>query len=359
MKLQEKYKVCCENNTPLENAIDKYIRLKYNGKYMERAEKLAINICKLFEEKYPQVDFEFRYRIKSDVSLKKKLLKLESERLEDLYFLDRISPEQMDYFQEIMLKKYETFTDLNEEEANVKLEKLIKEKETNGEMRKQRSIDNLKEKKRDPMQPDKFLQLFDIIGMKLVVNDVPQGYKTGIQEIDNLIEQRDAESDNKEEYAMLDDRVQDMIVNDFLDNKFLTQENLQELEMHNVESRRKNLNKENGYRAAHSTVRSDDEFNMSYELQGKTKYIESITHEGAADHSKRYGKKRILPEELMNQHDMDRIQKSVPQYYVFRPGMKDLYKCNFIENTYYYYQNEFVKDDKLLEKLWNVEVREQ
>lgn len=345
-----------KKETPLEQSINKYMKIKYDDHIINKAAKLALFICKEFEKQFSDINFEFRYRIKSDSSLKKKLLKLEAERLEDLFFIDKLPDTQMDYLKNIIIKKYMLFKQMDKESAKKEFDKLILRKNINRIEEKQLSMSYIEEKGRNPEKPEEYLKLFDIIGMKLIINNVPKNYKTSLNPIDKLIEKRDSLNYTTQEYKKLDEEIRTRIILEFMDNNILTNENLNNMGLYSLKNRRKNVVKTNGYKAAHSTLVEINNEDFTYEFQGRTKYVEKITQEGVADHSKRFGKNRNLPKTTYNNHQIENLRKSIPEYYIYRQETKDLYKCNFIENTYYYYLKDYWKDSRLLEKLWNVDV---
>lgn len=346
-----------DKRTPLEVAIKKYAKVKKDNIYInEKSAELALFICHKFEEIYPNIDFELRYRIKTDQSMKRKLLKLEAERLEDLYFIDELNEIDLNYFKQTIENKYIVLKGMSKTNAQREVEKIINRKKINYNKEKKSSLQYIKEKGRNPKKPEEYLRLFDIVGIKLIIKKVPKGYKTVNEDLNGLIAQRDCMNVNSEEYSMLDDKIQYEIAKKFMDKYLLKNETLEKLNLYSIKERRKDVLKENGYKAVHVALEDKDNPNRIYEFQIRTKYVEKITHEGIADHSKRFGKDRKLPKNALNKEELKQLQDSIPQYILYRPGMKELYKCNFIENTYYYYRKEFTKDSTLLDKLWNIEI---
>lgn len=178
-----------------------------------------------------------------------------------------------------------------------------------------KAFDNRYSSKLDRLLDEQeFLRCKDLMGMQIIISQIPRNFKTNNYAIQQLIDKRDSISDKKsDEYIRLDQACMNAISKDFMYR--LEHSSFDWLDKTNSKIIRdsiKHKNKSNGYIAEHIKFELERNPNYSLELQVKSRYVDEISHsKGSASHSARSGKQRILPSLI--QEDTYDIMHTTPE----------------------------------------------
>ncbi len=243
--------------------------------------------------------------------------------------------------------------------------------------------------------------LYDYLGFRIVVTDVPYDFRTEISDIDSELEKlltkkMDAEEALNAEkflyndfilrftsekssdlYKIAEDEIlknlehlkaeyviakddSELFVSDFLIKELSNSKQIQNLGITPIPGRLIIHRKENGYFATHNSWIVGDENSKYYgwkcEVQSKSSLREYLAHDGPASHTERPGKKRILPPYPidMTQGSIEAYRKiveyEVPQYRVYR-RTGDVRVCSTLENFLHYHKKSLLKNPNYLQRL--------
>lgn len=402
-----RYKITNEKN-PYDRIVEKYKLLSSDPSFLEESLRLGELVYKKFNDKYPDIQLDFRFRKKSQRSIEGKVLKHELNRIGLLSMIRELSQEEASYFDELISKKFDfnnynnldkkyvlmnlnsinelsveqlenlqqyflsdkfdsevkkmllrnlRFKILNsnrenkEEELKKFDEKFIK---SDDDYLKVSDLKTMSKEIREKLEkPNEYSKIYDIMGMKGIIGEIPKGFESDNEIINRLLRYRKTSKYSQDIYSriILEDELAIEIGKVFLKEILEDEEVLKNF--HSIEERRKSILKENGYRAEHATVNFNSNPYKTIEMQFKSKYRERIAKEGTAAHDQRDGKNRSMPELPVDERFISELKYRVPKYYVIRFGDKKLYECGLFENTCYYYAKQINNDKDLFMQLYN------
>ena len=368
--------------SPARQAYEYALSLKNNVDFEKNTEKILEALTKYIQERHPEVKIDTpKLREKSPKSIRGKIRRLELERLAKLYAIEGISKKQQQNFLSITQKllredkvekpkKIEQkiksllydpidtldiqeitetliIPEINEhsqtaflrilktrlEQSDRKDKKEVLEelerqygeeaaiRENNPELNKLRS-ENLEEIRSNPEEierlhkPEEYLKAKDLLAMRFVFTQVSDDKEKSIQERDDNIIQftRNFAKELLENTELLDSLGIALLPNAY-----------------------KHKTKQNGYIAEHFKFYFKEHPEQIFELQLRSIYREDMAQVGDAAHSKRAGKKRILPEFHNLQQFYADIRDTVPQYTIIQQGKA--HKCTWVQNAIAYYQD--------------------
>ena len=209
-----------------------------------------------------------------------------------------------------------------------------------------------------------YLKSEDLMGMKIVVINVPSNIQTENEELKELLILRDNEKDRKKK-EFYDNKANQEIVKDFIGGLITNKELLENMGVEIIPDSLKHKVKTNGYDAYHVKIRSLQNKQYTLELQMKSEYVENLARgNGKAAHENRPGKKRVIPNTKKIEEFIKTIKYTVPEYTIF-VRKKDGYKarkCNMLENIMGYYETMLYPGveeyDEVVEMVKKVESKE-
>lgn len=187
-----------------------------------------------------------------------------------------------------------------------------------------------------------YLKSEDLMGMKIVITNIPSDIETENEELKRLIQLRDKEKDEylKREYNNM---AMQEIARDFIERISQDTEFLKEISAEVIPFSKKHKKKENGYEAYHIKIRDIQNPEYTLEIQSKSEYVENLARgNGEASHENRPGKKRIVPSTINGKKQfIKNLYQVVPEYTVFPQGENgyEIKKCSLLENVIGYYEN--------------------
>lgn len=398
--IREQYKV---KKSPIQQAYENQIGLKYNEEYEKMVDNVFIEICNLFIKEYPNVSIETpREREKSIKSLKGKIRKLELERLCKLYALDGLDKEDKKRLyalltdrirKELEVDLYKSrdiinSTLLSKIVDNNKIENLMKEpisdgtrtaflriwkarliheeienkeelirklEEKYGPNAKEKENENLlhwefiegldKEEIEKIHKPLEYLKSKDLRGFKIIIAHVPDEIETENEELKQLIEKR--KNATQKEKAEYNDLCCIELEREFANKILQDEELLERLNIEVMHDGYKHKAKCNGYIADHIKFCFRDHPEYVFELQLRSMYREELSRaNGPAAHDKRAGKKRVFPVPGDPKIFLNELENVLPKYKILERGEDGLKlrKCSTTENMMQYYMG-YVKFD--------------
>ena len=118
-----------------------------------------------------------------------------------------------------------------------------------------------------------------------------------------------------------------------------------------IQNRRKHHNKDNGYIAEHSTIISSFLPDWCAEIQTKSEYRDLLAKTGTAAHAKRAGKKRLIPKKAIISNNTELIKSYLPKYMLYILNTNEVYECSDLENFCYYYNDDLIGNEETLNKI--------
>lgn len=208
----------------------------------------------------------------------------------------------------------------------------------------------------------KFLKANDLRGMKIVVVDVPEDFKTDNEEIKRILEKR-KNIKSEGERAKYTHQIIVEIGKDFFKKIEQNKEFLEKNHMQVIRGSNKHKKKANGYEAEHIKFINTEHPEFTLETQFKSEYVENICKgEGKASHENRPGKARILPECKNNKEMVQKLKYMVPEYETFNI-QKDknilIQKQPMVRNVMCYFQEQIDVESKEYERILNALESEQ
>lgn len=198
-----------------------------------------------------------------------------------------------------------------------------------------------------------YLKSSDLMGMKIIICDIPSNIETENKELKKIIQLRD-KATTKEEKETYDNMATQEIAREFINKIAQDEKFLQRISAEVIPFSIKHKNKTNGYDAYHVKVRCINNPQYTLEIQAKSEYVENLSRgDGAASHEKRPGKKRIIPSTEYEEEFIKQLKHTVPEYTLFikdENGYKAR-KCSMLENTLAYFENSLYPKMELYEKV--------
>lgn len=202
----------------------------------------------------------------------------------------------------------------------------------------------------------KFLKANDLRGMKIVVVDIPDDFKTDNDRIKQILEKRKNARTSEERVIYTHNCIVEIgkeFYRDLANNKEL----LNNLNIRVIPDSNKHKKKSNGYEAEHIKFFDIDEPEYTLELQFKSEYVETICRgEGTAAHENRPGKRRVLPEANSDRELIQRLGYMVPKYKIFQRenGRIKAQKFSMLKNILGYYQEQMPPRSEEYEKILKI-----
>lgn len=186
-----------------------------------------------------------------------------------------------------------------------------------------------------------YLKSEDLMGIKIVITDVPSNIKTENQYLKYILEVRDKqEKPDKRKYY--NNMAMQEIARDFIENLSQNTEFLSKIGAEVIPFSKKHKKKLNGYEAYHIKIRDIDNPEYTFEIQSKSEYVENLVRgDGEASNENRPGKKRIVPSTILGKKQfIKNIYHTVPEYTIFPKGENgyEARKCTLLENVIGYYE---------------------
>ena len=395
------YKV---NKNAVQQSFEKQMGLKNDIKYEKWANEATIQLIEYFISNYKGVKIEIpKLREKSPKSLLGKIKNLQIERLSKLYALDDINQQDKQALYTLIKERMNENSELdiknilNEvrgliftDDINVQnFEKIIMidgiskstktalirllvrnlERSSNenkkeifkyldskyGEERacqtgfdedniiKYNSIVKLRnnpEKIKRLEDENQFLKANDLRGMKIVVAEISDDFKTNNEVINELLQKRKC-SKTDEEKRKITHLITVEIGKEFYNNLVNDEQLLKKLNVKVIPDSNKHKIKSNGYEAEHIKFYNITEPEYTLEMQFKSEYIENIAKgEGSAAHQNRPGKKRVLPHAANAKELAMKLEFMVPKYTTFRikDGHVVAQKQDMLKNVLSYFE---------------------
>lgn len=303
-----------------------------------------------------------------------KIEEIDIDKLEKMIMIDEISKSTKTACLRILFSKIENSTLVNKSELLEKLDKKYGEKAAiesgieEDDIIRYSSIKNIKadkDKINRLKEENRFLKANDLRGMKIIIVDIPEDFKTENEKIKYILDRRKNEKDDIKKtmlthYAIVE-----------LGKEFYAKlENdkgiVKELNLEVIPGSNKHKKKANGYEAEHVKFMSKDEPQYTLELQFKSEHVENICRgEGSASHENRPGKARILPQFSNDEELIKKLEFMTPKYKIFKleNGEIKVQKFNTLQNIMGYFQGklepgsyEFEKVIQLYSKKENKEI---
>lgn len=404
---RDKYKVTNDKN-PYDRMVEKYKFLRNDPSFLQQSIQLGELVYKKFHEKYPNIQFDFRFRVKSQRSIDGKILKHELNRMGILSMIRDLTEEESVYFDKLILKKLDyneydektknkilsglKFVDDLKDEQLESVEQFFSGEQFDSEVKKMllrnfrykiknsnrekkekdleafderilqdegdpfniHEIETMSDEVRNKLEnPDEYSKLFDIMGMKGVIGEIPNDFTSESEAINKLLEYRKTGLYNQSIYSriLLEDELAIELGKEFLQD-ILKDKDVKD-GFNSIKDRRKSILKSNGYRAEHATVRANSNPYKTIEIQIKSKYRERIASEGTAAHDQRDGKIRNMPKLPVDDRFVNELRYRVPRYYLVRFSDGKLHECGLFENTCYYYAKQINQDEEMFSQLYN------
>lgn len=330
----------------------------------------------------------FKNSLKEKVNITPQQRKVQ---LDEKYKL--LKSKEMSNFTNIILASFGK--EIEEKYPTIKYD--LKERDKSLDSKNKKLNKKLFEDKTPPME----VELYDTIGFRLVVTEIPYEFKTGDPEFDRnfesmLLERANAEEAYNEQNAVYEEFTErfcnekedsielykfaeqeakknlknvydtwqlkidecELVLSDYL-IKFLSENSMtaKKFNLSNIPGRLKTHRKENGYYATHNGIEVSDKNSPYYgwmaELQGKSSRREEMCHTGSSAHTNRPGKKRILPPLLESCNKKDyrtKISNAVSSYRIYL-GNGKVRKCSLLENTIHYYKDNLSRSPSYFKKM--------
>ena len=313
-------------------------------------------------------------KIEKDTLIQKKIKKIMYGEIEDLKLLENLMKEKnvndivkmaISRITRIRIEKEETDSKTKEafiekieynygEEAAKRTGKLANNIMHWENIEKVKEI-NDKEEIEKIYNPEEYLKIKDLRAFRLVVASVPDDIETDNNDLKYLIDRRtkfpETDISNFNDLCCIE------VEKDFatyLENnaEILKKMNLQLLS-------RKEKQKQNGYLADHIKLCCLDENgcpidDYTFELQIRSIHRDDMARgNGPAGHSKRPGKKRILPNIKNKETFKKDLEERIPKYTIFplKDGKRTIRKCNSLESMTEYFIEYIDIDSKEYKKM--------
>lgn len=277
--------------------------------------------------------------------------KIDIKQFEERVMVDGISRSTKTALLRILVSKMEN-SNLKDKEEKLKIldEKYgkraaIRTGSTEDDIIKYDSIKNIRENEhrinrlRDE---NKFLKANDLRGMKIVVVDIPDDFKTNNERIKRILEERKIATTSQERVLYTHLAIVEL-GKEFYGDLANNQELLQKLNLQVIPDSNKHKKKSNGYEAEHIKFFSSQKPEYTLELQFKSEYVETICKgEGTASHQNRPGKKRVLPRANSDRELIEKLRYMVPKYKIFKKdknGIK-VQEFDMLRNVIGYFQGQ-------------------
>ena len=201
-----------------------------------------------------------------------------------------------------------------------------------------------------------YLKSEDLMGMKIVISNVPNNIETNNEFLKKILNLRNNQQD-KTKKNMYDNMAMQEIAREFTERVINDKEFLDKMNVEIIPYSVKHKNKANGYEAYHFKIRKKDNIDYSLEVQVKSEYVEVLAKgNGKAGHANRPGKERVLPS-IDNPKDfLEKIHFMVPEYTIFTKG-ENGYKakrCSKTENVISYYESILNPEDEEYDKILEI-----
>ncbi len=212
------------------------------------------------------------------------------------------------------------------------------------------------EKRENLYDEQDYLRAKDLRGMKIVISNIPKGFKTENAILNSLLQKRDNET-NPERKKQYSNASLIELSREFVDKLSANQELLDKMNVEVIKDSRKHKNKTNGYIADHIKFQFKNNKTHCFELQVKSTYVEEIASgNGSASHAKRPGKERNLPVIGVGINFIKELQYMLPKYTILNKK-EDGYvarKCSLLENTVMFFQNQLMPNTKEFEAVESI-----
>lgn len=198
-----------------------------------------------------------------------------------------------------------------------------------------------------------YLKVKDLRGMKIIITNIPDEFKTNNRVIKKLMQKRKNAKTDKEVDRINNEcsiEIGKEFILKLLDNKEL----LDEIGIRIIPESIKYKKKNNGYEANHIKFEFNSNPEYTFELQLKSKYVEELSKgEGSAAHENRPGKQRILPDVYDRKKFIQQVEHTVPRYTLFvrENGKFVKRKYNILQNTMSYYQTQINENIDMYEDI--------
>lgn len=199
-----------------------------------------------------------------------------------------------------------------------------------------------------------YLKSEDLMGMKIVIANVPSDIKTDNEYLKRLLMLRDNEEDNEKRMAY-NNMVMQEIAREFIERLSQDEEFLRKISAEVIPFSKKHKKKLNGYEAYHIKIRDTQNPEYTLEIQSKSEYVENLSRgNGEASHENRPGKKRMVPSTINGKKQfIKNIYYVVPEYTLFPNGENgcEIKKCSMLENVMGYYETVLLPGSKDYENI--------
>ena len=342
INFRDSYKVDT-NKSNVEKAYEYQMALKNDKEYETRVDNTFMQIVALFKKIYPGVKIEApRGREKSNKSLRCKIENLEIERLCKIYAKEGLSQEeQVELYNDILKSMngeeeentykicFEPLKNLKSIDAIMKNEdipektktallrivkiRLLEQEKTlareilllkldkkygKGAAERTRQLKNdilrwdsierinSEEKIKKLHNPEEFLKVKDLRGIKIVIGYVPEDVKTNNEMLKRYLKIRENASPNDQ--AIIGDICSLELAKEFAHNLISSQKTLEKLGIQVLPEGYKHKEKQNGYIAEHIKLAYTDKPEYTFEFQIHSTYREDLSMaNGPADHALR------------------------------------------------------------------------
>ena len=203
---------------------------------------------------------------------------------------------------------------------------------------------------------NRFLKANDLRGMKIVVVDIPDDFKTNNERIKRILEERKKSVSSIERVLYTHLAIVE-IGKEFYADLANDKQFLQSLNLEVIPDSNKHKKKSNGYEAEHIKFHSYTNPAYTLELQFKSEYVETICKgEGMASHQNRPGKQRILPQTNNDRELIEKLIYMVPKYKVFKKHGNTIKvkKFSMLKNVMGYFEGQISPGDEEYEKIIQV-----
>lgn len=401
MNFKQLYKV---NKNAVQQSFEKQMGLKKDTNYEKWANDAAIQLIEYFMSNYKGVKIEIpKLREKSPKSLLGKIKNLQIERLSKLYALDDINQQDKQALYTLIKERINENSELDIKNILNEVRGLIFTDDTNvqnfeetimidgiskstktalirllvrnlerssnenkreifkyldskyGKERAQQTgfdedniikydsivkLRNNPEKIKRLEDENQFLKANDLRGMKIVVAEVSDDFKTSNEVINELLQKKKC-ARTDEEKRKLTHLITVEMGKEFYNKLANDEQLLKKLNVKVIPDSNKHKNKSNGYEAEHIKFYNITEPEYTLEMQFKSEYIENIAKgEGSAAHQNRPGKKRVLPHAANAKELAMKLEFMVPKYTTFRikDGHVVAQKQDMLKNVLSYFQ---------------------
>lgn len=206
-----------------------------------------------------------------------------------------------------------------------------------------------------------YLRSKDLRGMKIIITDFNDDFKTDNERIKWLLEKK-KEASTDEAKSIYNNRCTVELAKEFIKDLCTNQELLQKCGMRIMPYSVKYKKKTNGYEANHMKFEFVDKPDYSFEVQIKSEYIEKLSHcNGSAAHENRPGKERIFPSINDSYKFIQELKYTLPEYTTYIQTKKGFlpHKCDIKENMLNYYKDKLdIESEEYIEALKIIERNE-